>query len=560
MLHVNLTEKLLVLILTRLTNFVPGGGIWMNTQRPEWNDANNALVGYGVSMVTLCYLRRLLVYCQKTLPPALGAEPVPVSGAVGALLQRVLVVLETHQRLLVQPVITDEDCRALLDALASAGSDYRDNVYREGLGPRSAVAPGDILRLIQRAQAFADHTIRLNLRPDGLYHAYNLLEFIEQPAALKLHRLAPMLEGQVAVLSAGLLSPSEVIGLMTALRHGPLYRADQRSYLLYPDRQLPGFLERNVIPAPAVAGCPLLQELLAVGDLRLVQRDADGRHRFHPDLVNGAALDDRLRILAADPRWAEAVRTCSPQVRAIYEEVFHHRAFTGRSGAMFGYEGLGCIYWHMVAKLLVALQENLLEAQGAADPHATRLAEIYYDVRAGLGFNKTPCAYGAFPTDPCSHTPGHSGAQQPGMTGQVKEEIITRLGELGIRIAHGSITFVPELLRAAEFTTAPSVFHYVDATEQEAGFDLPAGTLAFTFCGVPIVYHRGMNAGHLRLRFAGQTEREYSGMHLDPATSALVFERSGKVVRIDVELGAAAPPLPTGHRARQERPAEATSV
>ena len=34
----------------------------MNTQRPEWNDANNALVGNGVSMVTFYYLRRFLVY------------------------------------------------------------------------------------------------------------------------------------------------------------------------------------------------------------------------------------------------------------------------------------------------------------------------------------------------------------------------------------------------------------------------------------------------------------------------------------------------------------------
>jgi hypothetical protein len=25
---------------------------------PEWNDANNALVGFGASMVTLCYLRK----------------------------------------------------------------------------------------------------------------------------------------------------------------------------------------------------------------------------------------------------------------------------------------------------------------------------------------------------------------------------------------------------------------------------------------------------------------------------------------------------------------------
>ena len=35
----------------------------MNTQRPEWNDANNALVGYGLSMVTLYQLRRYADWC-----------------------------------------------------------------------------------------------------------------------------------------------------------------------------------------------------------------------------------------------------------------------------------------------------------------------------------------------------------------------------------------------------------------------------------------------------------------------------------------------------------------
>ena len=60
-------EKLLVLALTKISNFIPNGGIWMNTQRPEWNDANNALVGYGTSMVTLYYLRRYLVFVNKII-------------------------------------------------------------------------------------------------------------------------------------------------------------------------------------------------------------------------------------------------------------------------------------------------------------------------------------------------------------------------------------------------------------------------------------------------------------------------------------------------------------
>ena len=65
--QVNLLEKLLVTVLSKLTNFVPGGGIWMNTQRPEWNDANNALVGTGISVVTLCYLHRFLVVLDQLL-------------------------------------------------------------------------------------------------------------------------------------------------------------------------------------------------------------------------------------------------------------------------------------------------------------------------------------------------------------------------------------------------------------------------------------------------------------------------------------------------------------
>ena len=57
-------EKMLATVMSKIANFIPEGGIWMNTQRPEWNDANNALVGYGVSMVTLYYLRRFIIFAK----------------------------------------------------------------------------------------------------------------------------------------------------------------------------------------------------------------------------------------------------------------------------------------------------------------------------------------------------------------------------------------------------------------------------------------------------------------------------------------------------------------
>ena len=124
-----------------------------------------------------------------------------------------------------------------------------------------------------------------------------------------------------------------------------------------------------------------------------------------------------------------------------FETVFDHRSFTGRSGTFYGYEGLGSIYWHMVSKLLLSVQENII----AANEHEAnagvigQLVEHYYEIRAGIGVNKSPKLYGAFPTDAYSHTPKYAGAQQPGMTGQVKEDIINRWAELGVSVKEGRL-------------------------------------------------------------------------------------------------------------------------
>lgn len=532
--HVNLTEKLLVLALTRLTNFVPDGGIWMNTQRPEWNDANNALVGYGVSVVTLAYLRRLLAHLQRHYVPALGSAPVTVSAPLATLLAEVHAALAAHRPALAPARFSDAERGRLLEALGTAGERYRAAVYTEAAPARRDLAPADLAALLATALAFVDHSLRANRRPDGLYHAYNLLEFTTD--GLALHHLGPMLEGQVAVLSSGLLTPPETVALLEALRASPLYRADQRSYLLYPDRQLPGFLARNVVPADLAAATPLLRALLAAGDRRVVERDAVGAVRFQAELGNREALDARLAELARDPAWTEAVAAGAGQVHAVYEQVFHHRAFTGRSGSMFGYEGLGCIYWHMVAKLLLAVQENLLAAEAAAVPETTRLRELYYEVRAGLGFNKTPAEYGAFPTDPYSHTPGHAGAQQPGMTGQVKEEILTRLGELGVRIDAGRVRFAPTFLLGEEFTAAPTGFETIAADGSTRRIDLPAHSLAFALCGVPVIYQRTGAAPSITVHHRDGSTVTTAGDTLDAETSRRLFARDPRIDRVVVTL------------------------
>ena len=110
---VNLTEKLLVTMLAKLSNFVPEAGIWMNTQRPEWNDANNALVGFGVSMVTLYYTRRFQQYLRD-LFSEVTFEQVVVSAEVVSLLDNVEATFNTHRHLL-QGGFNDSQRKSMLD-------------------------------------------------------------------------------------------------------------------------------------------------------------------------------------------------------------------------------------------------------------------------------------------------------------------------------------------------------------------------------------------------------------------------------------------------------------
>jgi hypothetical protein len=179
------------------------------------------------------------------------------------------------------------------------------------------------------------------------------------------------------------------------------------------------------------------------------------------------ALSNRQDLEAAGADLGSALQ---PLAEA-YDRLLRHHEFTGRSGTMFGYEGLGCVYWHMVAKLLLAVQERTFEAADALAPEFETLRSFYFRVRDGLGYRKEASAYGAFPADPYSHTPGEGGAQQPGMTGQVKEEVLTRWGELGLRLRDGLVHFDPILL---------------DPTE------LPEGVpFTFTWARVPYTYRRG---------------------------------------------------------------------
>ncbi len=534
--HVTLTEKLLVPALCKLSNLIAGGGIWMNTQRPEWNDANNALVGNGISVVTLCYLRRYVAFCAELFAEA-SDDLVPVSGEVIDWLEAVRQVLSDQRGLLARPTVSSVEARRLTDSLGKAFCAYRAGVYANGFHGRRLLSHRDASAFLGRALEYLDHSIAANRRDDGLYHSYNLLD-LPDSERLEIGRLQEMLEGQVAALGSGALSAVDALKVTDALTKSAIYRADQHSFMLYPERALPSFHQKNDVPASEVQINALLLALLEAGNTAILARDALGHYRFNGAFRNAATLLAALDVLARDARWQALVVECREATLATFERVFNHRSFTGRSGGMYGYEGLGCIYWHMVSKLLLAVQECYRSAARSNQPAKVvrALADTYYRVREGLGYNKTAAVYGAFPIDPYSHTPRHAGAQQPGMTGQVKEEIITRFGELGVIVAEGIIEFDPSLLRRREFLTEPRQWTYYDLPGVRQTLTVPAGGLAFTICQTPVIYQLGdgpwKTVSHKRDGSSVETE----GHRLPTRAANSIWQRRGDIARLHVSV------------------------
>lgn len=457
-LRTTMADKLLITLLAKLSNFIPGAGIWMNTLRPEWNDANNALVGFGTSMVTLCYMRRYVAFLLTLVQTDVTIAPETLS-----LLRSI------------RHAYSNGNPKQFIDIVGTAGETYRTQAYAGLSGQSEVLELAELQEFLTATLHKIDDSIRANRREDGLYEAYNLIKFANN--TIEISHLYQMLEGQVAVLSSGILSGEEAADLLDAMRASDLYRPDQRSYMLYPNRRRKSFLELNNLPAEA-QNLPVVQKYLG----SILRQDCDGGIHFAAQYRNANNLPDDLKDL--------------------YEQVFNHHAFTGRSGTFYKYEGLGCIYWHMVSKLLLAVGETIERVSGERLEVIGRLKKQYAEIREGIGSHKQPNEYGAFPFDPYSHTPSMAGVQQPGMTGQVKEDIISRFFELGVSVHDGQITFCPTMLTEADFTN---------------------GELRFSYCGTEIVYRKSAT-GHP------------SPVTLTKEQSEHLFARDGQIKQLIIEV------------------------
>jgi hypothetical protein len=530
--YVSLLEKLLLTSMVKLCNYVPAGGVWLNTQRPEWNDAQNALAGNGASIVTVCYLRKFLITVRQLLQRVSDSK-VHLSAEVASFIEQLDAIFQSDW-LLRQSLHSDQARSVLVDQLQRAAEQHRRLVYSGFSGSYQCVPNSTLERLLDSAEQSLNETLRCSRRSDGLFHSFNLLDF--QPQSIGVQHLEEMLEGQVAILESGLLTASEASQLLESLRQSRLYREDQTSFLLYPDREMPRLLEKNHISHQRWEQLPFtVQALAGTGRDSLIRCDVNGNYHFAGSLRNAEDLKSEISKLAAkshqERRLSEA--DCR-ELCQLWEETFRHRQFTGRSSTFFAYEGLGSIYWHMVSKLALAAAKCSLKAYDEKDAFASRLLEQFRSINAGIWRNKSPQLYGAFPTDPYSHTPRHAGAQQPGMTGQVKEDILIRWLEIGVRCRNGIMSIGPSWLEPSEFLKSSGKLEFIDLAGQPTSLQLPCDSFGFTICQVPVILHKATNTQtHVRVYYHHGEIRQHLGGHLTAEESEQIFARSGQIQLIE---------------------------
>ncbi len=531
---VNFIEKILATVLAKMSNFIPEGGIWMNTQRPEWNDANNALVGNGVSMVTLYYLRRFLNFFQKIVTNS-DVETIKISNEIVEFYHSIRETLIQFESSL-NGRFNDAERKKILDSLGQSASDYRNHVYQNGFwGKKRTVTTNGLKRFIEVSLKFIDHSIDANKREDNLYHAYNLMT-VANEKEVSISHLSEMLEGQVAVLSSGYLSSKEALKVLDNLKKSKLFRQDQYSYILYPNKNLPKFLDKNNISTEIVSKSELLTNLIKANNTQIIKKDCNGNYHFNGNFKNASDLEVELQLLLKTS-FATQVEKEKKSILQAFEDVYNHKSFTGRSGTFYGYEGLGSIYWHMVSKLQLVVQECCIKAveENESDELIGKLLEHYYEINEGIGVHKSPELYGAFPTDPYSHTPAGKGAQQPGMTGQVKEDILSRFGELGVFVKNGNLYFNPCLLRKNEFLTQEKTFNYVDVNFSSKTIQLHPNSLCFTYCQIPIIYTIS-NHKEIEIIYNDGANLKIEELVLENTISDQIFKRTNKINHIIVSI------------------------
>jgi hypothetical protein len=120
------------------------------------------------------------------------------------------------------------------------------------------------------------------------------------------------------------------------------------------------------------------------------------------------------------------------------------------------------------------------------------------------------------------------------MTGQVKEDILCRWGEFGVYAKGGKLFFDSSIVRTEEYLEEEKEFEFYDVKNKKQTLTIPKHALCFTYCQVPVVYHRESNSNGIELVLSNREKKKIDQYHLDTDDAANLFSRNGKISQIHI--------------------------
>ena len=121
------------------------------------------------------------------------------------------------------------------------------------------------------------------------------------------------------------------------------------------------------------------------------------------------------------------------------------------------------------------------------------------------------------------------------MTGQVKEDILCRFGELGVRVSNGILSFDPTILPESEYLKNDKVFEYYDLNQSLQKIELSKGSLAYTICQVPVTFEKKGMAS-ITVVHKDHSKEILKGNSLSKTYSDSIFNRSGNIKQLIVTI------------------------
>jgi hypothetical protein len=112
--------------------------------------------------------------------------------------------------------------------------------------------------------------------------------------------------------------------------------------------------------------------------------------------------------------------------------------------------------------------------------------------------------------------------------------VITRFYELGVVIYRGEISFSPVLLKRSEFLSEPTTWKYSVGGDLQSE-SLEAGSLAFTLCGIPVIYRLAQESG-IQVYSDSNSPALIPGTRLGAKLSQSLFKRENHIKKVVVNL------------------------